>query len=134
MNWKIIKENKRKYADTSYNLKAERECDEGTIVLEVNWVERFMYDLTVGLYRKEPKRKFFLFKDTKPETLYCCLVFFNDRIEKYGHQIMRMTEDFPLEKLKRLNSIQKDAVLNHVIGEKYDVDFITTLPEKNAFN
>jgi len=65
MNWKIVKENKRKYADTSYYLKAERDCSEGTIKLEISWVERFMYDLTVNLYRKNPKRKFFFFKDTK---------------------------------------------------------------------
>ncbi|AZJ34794.1 hypothetical protein [Tenacibaculum singaporense] len=132
MNWKIITENKRRYADTSYYLKAERDCIEGTIVLEIYWIENFMYDLTVYLYRNEPKRKFLFFKSTKPETLYSCLVFYNGRIEKYGHQIMRMTEDAPLEKLKRLDSFQKDGVLNYKIGEKYSLDFTTTLPEKNV--
>ncbi|WP_106792416.1 hypothetical protein [Aquimarina sp. Aq78] len=134
MNWRIIKENKRKYADTSYYLKAERDCPEGTIVLEIRWIERFMYDLTVDLHRKKPKRKFFLFKNTKHESLYSCLVFYNERIEKHGHQIMRMTEDSPIEKLKRLDSLQKDAVLNYMIQEKYDVDFTTTLPEKKMSN
>jgi len=130
MNWKIVKENKRKYADTSYYLKAERDCAEGTIKLEISWVERFMYDLTVNLYRKNPKRKFFFFKDKKPDLLYCSLVFYNDRIEKYGHQIMRMTDDSPISKLKKLDSLQKDGVMNYILSDKFNVSFETTLPEK----
>jgi len=134
MNWRIIKENTREYADTSYYLKAERDCAEGIIVLEICWIERFMYDLTVHLHRKKAKRKFFIFNSKKSEPLYSSLVFYNERIEKYGHQIMRITEDSPLEKLKRLDSLQKDAVLNYKIQEKYDVDYTTTLPEKKTSN
>ncbi len=130
MNWRIIKEKHREYADGSYYLKAERDCLEGTLVLEISFIERFMYDLTVNLYRKKPKRKFLLFKNTKPESLYSCLVFYNERIEKHGHQIMRITEDSPIEKLKRLDSFQKDAVLNYKLREKYDIDLTTDLPEK----
>ena len=43
---------------------------------------------------------------------------------------MRMTDDSPISKLKRLDTIQKDGVLNYVLCEKYDVNFTTTLPEK----
>ena len=52
MKWKIIKEHKRKYADTSYRLKAERDITDGTLVLEIDWFENFMYDLSVYLYTK----------------------------------------------------------------------------------
>ena len=52
MKWKIIKEHKREYADTSYYLKAKRDLIDKTLVLEVNWVENFMYDLSVYLYKK----------------------------------------------------------------------------------
>ena len=130
MNWKIIKETKRKYADESYYLKAEKKCSEGLITLEISFIERFMYDLSVKLDRKEPKRKFLFFKDTKPDLLYSCLVFYNGRIEKYGHQIMRITEESPIEKLNRLDSFQKDGVLNWSLGEKYNIEFTTNLPEK----
>lgn len=130
MDWKIIKETKRKFADESYYLKAEKECTEGLITLEISFIERFMYDLSVKLYRKEPKRKFFLFKDTKPDLLYSCLDFYNGRIEKYGHQIMRMTQETPLKKLKRLDSFQKDGVLNWNLGKKFNIEFKTHLPEK----
>ena len=130
MNWKIIKENKRNYADTSYYLKAERDYLQGKIVLDIYWVERFMYNLNVEFYSGKAKRKFLFFKNEKPELLYCTLVFYNDRIEKYGHQIMRMTEDSPLEKLNRLDSLQKDGVLNYKLRERHNVDFETTLPEK----
>ncbi|WP_298418549.1 hypothetical protein [uncultured Kordia sp.] len=133
MNWRIIKETQRKYADESYYLKAEKQCLEGSLVLEISFIERFMYDLTVNLYRKKPKRKFLFFKSFKPDCLYNCLVFYNEKIEKYGHQIMRMTEDSPTEKLKRLDSFQKDGVLNYNIREKYDVDFTTHLPEKDNY-
>jgi hypothetical protein len=44
MKWKITKENKREYADTSYYLKAERDVTGGTLVLEISRVENFMYD------------------------------------------------------------------------------------------
>ena len=131
MNWRVLKENLRKYADGTYYLKAEKACCEGNIVLEVEFIQRFMYDITVKLYRNEPKRRFLIFKSNKPETLFSCLVFYNERIEKYGHQIMRMTEVSPIERLKRLDSFQKDAVLNFKIGEKYNLDFLTDLPEKN---
>lgn len=131
MNWKITQESKRNYADTSYSLKAERDSleVEGKLVLEVCWID-FMYELTVSLYRNEPKRIFIFFKSRSPETLYHCLVYYNERIEKYGHQIMRITEEAPLEKIKRLDSLQKDDVLNFMIREKYNVDYTTDLPEK----
>ncbi len=130
MNWRIIKENQRKYADTSYYLKAERDCSEGTLVLEISWIERFMYDLSVHLHRKNTKPTFFFFGKVKPLSMYSTLVFYNDRIEKYGHQIMRITDDSPISKFKRLDSLQKDGVLNYMLSKKYDVDFTTTLSEK----
>jgi hypothetical protein len=62
MNWSIIKENPRKYADGSYYLKAERDCSEGTLVLEISFIERFMYDLTVNLHRKNRNENSFFLK------------------------------------------------------------------------
>jgi len=119
MKWKIIKENKRKFADQSYYLKAERNCSEGTLVLEVCWAQ-IMYSLSVDLFRDDENSK----------CLYCCLVFYNDRIEKYGHQILRITDDSPISKLKRLESLQKDGALNYVLSKRYNVTFETTLPVK----
>jgi hypothetical protein len=46
---------------------------------------------------------------------------------------MRMIKDSPIEKLKRLDSFQKDAVLNYKLREKYDIDLTTDLPEKSKF-
>lgn len=132
MSWNIIVENKREFADTSYYLKAEKNCNEGIIILKINWVKSFMYDLTIQLHRKIPKRKFFFFKDNKPDLLYSTLIFYNDRVEKYGHQIMRMTKSSPIDKLKRLDSFQKDSVLNYNIGEKHNKFYVTTLPEKDT--
>ena len=134
MSWKIIKENRRKYADTSYYLKAEKECDEGTLVLEILWPDGFMYILSVDLYAENKKRRFFFQKKIIKETLYATLVFFNDRIEKYGRQIMRMTNKDPIQKLKRLDSFQKDMALNYILSDKYDITFETTLPEKPDTN
>jgi hypothetical protein len=130
MNWKIIKENQRKYADTSYYLKAELECSEGFLVLEICWIDRFMYNLSVDLHRNDKPRKFLLKKSRKPQLMFICSIFCNDRIEKYGHQIMRITDDSPIVKLKRLDSLQKDGVLNYNLSERYGVSFITTLPDK----
>lgn len=130
MSWNIIKEIPRKFADESYYLKAEKNCSEGRILLTISFIPRFMYESRITLKRTVPKRKFFFFKDTKPDELYSCLMFYNDRVEKYGHQIMRMTEDTPLEKLKRMDSLQKDGVLNYMIQEKHNVEFLTNLPEK----
>ncbi len=132
MGWKIIKEHKRKYADTSYYFKAERDVPDGTLILEIKWIERFMYNLEVNLYSKNTGLKS-IFKKVAKQYLYGHLIHYNDRIEKYGHQIMRMTEDSPTEKLKRLDSFQKDGVLNYNIREKYDVDFTTHLPEKDNY-
>jgi hypothetical protein len=130
MKWKIIKENHRKYADETYYLKAEKICPEGLLTLEIDFVERFMYDLTVQLKRNKPKKKLIFFKDKKPDLLYSCLVFYNERIEKYGYQIMRMTEISPIQKLNRINSFQKDAVLNWNLREKFNIDLTSELPEK----
>jgi hypothetical protein len=58
------------------------------------------------------------------------MIFYEDRIEKYGHQVMRITEKSPISKFKRLNILQKDGVLNHVLSEKYSVTYRSTLPEK----
>jgi hypothetical protein len=119
MKWKLVKETPRKFADESYYLKAERKCSEGILVLEICWAQ-IMYALTVELFKG----------DDSSELVYDCMVFHEDRIEKYGHQIMRITESSPLKKLKRLDSLQKDAVLNHVLSEKYNIVYKTTLPEK----
>jgi hypothetical protein len=43
---------------------------------------------------------------------------------------MRITEKSPISKFKRLNILQKDGVLNHVLSEKYSVTYRSTLPEK----
>lgn len=131
MTWIMIKETKRTYADSSYYLKAERECPEGKLVLEVSWIERFMYNISVDFYRKNSGRKLLFKRVTKPQLLYNCSVFCEDRIEKYGHQIMRITEESPILKLERLNSLQKDGVLNYNLSEKCNVDFVTTLPAKD---
>jgi hypothetical protein len=130
MNWKIIKENQRKYADKSYYLKAEKQCSEGTLVLEICWIDRFMYNLSVDLYKENKGRKFILKKKIRRQLIFNCSIFQNDRIEKYGHQIMRITDDSPISKFKRLNSLQKDGVLNHNLSEKFNVSFVTKLPEK----
>jgi hypothetical protein len=130
MNWKIIKENQREYADTSYYLKAEMECSEGVLILEVCWIDSFMYNISVDLHRQVKARKSFFKKKVKPQLIFNCSVFLNDRIEKYGHQIMRITDDSPLSKFKRLDSFQKDGVLNWNLSERYNVNFETTLPEK----
>jgi len=60
MKWKIINEQKREYADTSYYLKAERNIKEGTLVLEINWVENFMYDLSIYLHIENTGLKSFI--------------------------------------------------------------------------
>ncbi|MDT7831727.1 hypothetical protein RQM59_05010 [Flavobacteriaceae bacterium S356] len=130
MHWEIIKENKREYADTSYYLKAERNCSEGKLVLEVCWAQ-IMYVISVEIFSKNTSHTRF-FKKTNRQLLYGVFVFYNDRIEKYGHQIMRITNDSPISKLERMNSMQKDGVLNHVISEKCDMSFTTDLPEEKT--
>ncbi|MGG8495457.1 hypothetical protein ACQY1Q_03500 [Tenacibaculum sp. TC6] len=129
MKWKIIKEHKREYADTSYYLKAKRGLIDGTLVLEVNWVENFMYDLSVHLYKKNTGLKSIFRKESK-RYVYGHLIFPSDRIEKYGHQIMRITEDSPMKSLKRLDELQGDSVLNWNLSNKYNLEFKTLLPEK----
>ncbi|WP_444912478.1 hypothetical protein [Microbulbifer sp. PAAF003] len=119
MQWKIVKEIPRKFADESYYLKAERDCSEGTLVLEICWAQ-IMYALTVDLIKD----------NDNAELIYDCMVFYEDRIEKYGHQIMRITENSPISKLERLDSLQQDGVLNYVLSEKYGVTFKTALPDK----
>lgn len=121
MNWEIIKEIQRKYDDTSYYLCAERECSEGRLVLEVCWIDRFMYNISVVFYREDSGRRFLFKKVPKPRLMYNCSVFREDPIEKYGHQIMRITDDSPIAKLERLSSLQKDGVLNYNLNEKYSV-------------
>lgn len=120
MQWKITKEIPRKYVDESYYLKAERSCTEGILILEICWAQ-IMYALTVELFNGK----------NHPDLIYDCMVFYEDRIEKYGHQIMRITDSSPVSKLKRLDSTQKDGVLNHVLCEKYNVEFKSTLPAKD---
>lgn len=130
MKWKIIKENKREYADKSYYLKAERDIMDGKIlILEINWIENFMYDLSVYLYKKNTGLKS-IFKKVSKHYIYGHLVSYNDRIEKYGHQIMRITDHCPMDKFKRLNSLQKDSVLNWNLFNKHKLEIKTTLPDK----
>ncbi|MFK7749640.1 MAG: hypothetical protein AB8B65_14685 [Kordia sp.] len=128
MKWEIIKEHKREYADTSYCLKAIRNVKEGTLILKIDWVENFMYNLSVYLHTKNTGFKS-IFKKVSKRYIYGHLVFENDRIEKYGHQIMRITDESPMRKIKRLNELQKDSVLNWNLFDKYNVEIKTELPE-----
>jgi hypothetical protein len=128
MKWKIIKEHKREYADTSYYLKAKRNVKEGILVIEVNWIENFMYDLSVDLYTKNTGLKS-IFKKVSKRYIYGHLVSCNDRIEKYGHQIMRITDESPMSKFKRLESLQKDSVLNWNLFDKRNIEIKTKLPD-----
>lgn len=129
MKWKIIKERKRKYADTSYYLKAEREIIDGTLVLEVSWIENFMYDLSINLYTKNKGLKS-IFNNVSERYIYGHLIFPSDRIEKYGHQIMRILDNHPIKKLERIKKLQGDSVLNWNLSNKLDIEFRTSLPEK----
>ncbi|WP_299208769.1 hypothetical protein [uncultured Dokdonia sp.] len=129
MKWKIIKERKREYADTSYYLKAERDIKEGTLTLEIDWIENFMYDLSVNLHTKNTGLKS-IFKKVSKRYIYGHLVSYNDRIEKYGHQIMRITDESPMNKFKRLDSLQKDSVLNWSLLDKRNIEIKTKLPQK----
>ncbi|WP_299257432.1 hypothetical protein [uncultured Aquimarina sp.] len=129
MEWKIIKEHKREYADTSYYLKAEKDVTGGTLILEINWIENFMYDLSVHLHTKNTGLKS-IFKKVSKRYVYGNLVFPSDRIEKYGHQIMRITDDSPMKKLKRLDELQGDSILNWNLSNKHDLEIKTLLPEK----
>ena len=129
MKWKVIKEHKRKYADTSYYLKAERDVTDGTLVLEIKWVENFMYDLQVNLFTKNTGLKSIFNKVTK-RYIYGHLVSYNDRVEKYGHQIIRITDDSPMSKFKRLEELQGDSVLNWNLFNKHNIEIKTSLPEK----
>ena len=119
MSWTILQETKRSFADESYFLKAERDCLEGKLVLEIEWAQ-IMYAITVDLFRE----------NSEAELIYDCMLFYEDRIEKYGHQIMRMTTVSPLEVFRRLSQSQQDGVLNYVLSEKYNVTYETTLPKK----
>ncbi len=129
MKWKIIKEHKRKYADTSYYLKAERDVANGTLLLEIKWVENFMYDLSVDLYTKNTGLKS-IFKKVSKCYIYGHLVPYYDRIEKYGYQIMRITDYSPMNKFKRLKELQGDSVLNWNLFNKNNIEIKTSLPEK----
>lgn len=124
MSWEVIQENPRKYADESYCLKAQAECSEGSLVLEVVWAQ-IMYAVTVELVSNN-----LVSNNTERELVYDCMVFYEDRIEKYAHQIMRITQKNPLDRLKRLDSFQKDGVLNHNLSEKFGVKYKSCLPEK----
>tara|TARA_Y100000815_G_C13230304_1_gene457778 strand:+ start:450 stop:848 length:399 start_codon:yes stop_codon:yes gene_type:complete len=129
MSWKIIKENKRMFIDTSYYLKAVREVEKGTLVMEIKWVENFMYDLSVYL-DKENKGFKSIFKKLTKRYIYGHLVFCSDRIEKYGHQIIRITDENPMSKLERLNELQKDSVINWNLSKKLNIEIRSNLPEK----
>ncbi len=131
VSWKIIRENQRKFADKSYYLNAERECAEGTLVLEVSWPQG-MYAITVYLIHRDKKRSWIFFKKENRELLYSCFVTYNDRVEKYGHQLMRIADDSPISKFKRLDSLQKDAVLNWTLFSKHKVEFTTSLPKAKS--
>ena len=133
MSWKIIKENNRNYADTSYYLRAERKITEGILVLEIKWIDNFMYNLEVILYSKNSGLKS-IFKKVKQQYIYGLLVSYTDRIEKYGHQILRITEASPMAKLKRLNDLQGDSVLNWNLFDKRGIEIKTSLPEKIITN
>jgi hypothetical protein len=41
-----------------------------------------------------------------------------------------MTEENPIKVLNRLDSMQKDGVLNFVLSEKFNVAFETSLPKE----
>ena len=129
MKWKIIKEHKREYADTTYYLKAKRDVTGGTLILEIGWVENFMYNISVDFYVKNTGLKSISKKVTK-RYIYGHLVFSNDRIEKYGHQIIRITNDSPMIKFRRLDELQGDSVLNWNLSNKRDIEIKTLLPEK----
>ncbi len=129
MKWKIIKEHKREYADTSYYLKAERNVTDGILVLEIRWVENFIYDLSVHLHTKNTGLKS-IFKKVSKRYIYGHLVFPSDRIEKYGHQIMRIADESPVNKIKRLEELQGDSVLNWNLFNKNGIEIKTSLPEK----
>ena len=118
MAWKVIKELPREYRDESYILLAEKICTEGKLRLEIVWAQ-IMYSVTIDL----------LVEGEEPNLIYDCMVFCDDRIEKYGHQLMRITKNMPVQKLLRLDSIQKDGVLNHYLSEKYNVEFKSELPD-----
>ncbi len=119
MSWEVIKENQREYADESYFLKAQAECPEGNLILEVVWAQ-IMYAVTVELIPN----------NSEPKLVYDCMVFYEDRIEKYAHQIMRITQKSPLERLRRLDGFQKDGVLNHNLSAMFGVTYKSSLPEK----
>lgn len=129
MKWEIINEQKRKYADTTYYLKAKRVVKEGVLILEISWITNFMYDLQVNLFSKNTGLKS-LFKKTSKNYIYGHLVQCYDRIEKYGHQIMRITDNDPMSKLKRLDELQGDSVLNWNIFDKLGIEIKTSLPQK----
>ncbi|WP_428241545.1 hypothetical protein [Gynuella sp.] len=66
--------------DESYFLKAVCSCVEGELVLEIGWTQ-IMYALTVELFPLEG--------DT--ELVYDRMIFSEDRVEIYGHKLMRIT-------------------------------------------
>jgi hypothetical protein len=130
MKWKIIKERKREYADTSYYLKAERKVTDGTLILEISWIKNFMYELSIDLCTKNTGLKS-IFKKVSKCYVYGHLIFPCDRIEKYGHQIMRIISKSPMKTLKKLNKLQGDNVLNWNLSNKHKIKIKTLLPKKN---
>ncbi len=119
MSWTVVKEKKRSFADESYFLKAVCSCTEGELVLEIVWAQ-IMYALTVELFP--------LKDDT--ELVYSSMIFSEDRVEIYGHKLMRITAKSTLSKLRRIDSMQKDGVMNYYLGEQHGVSFKSDLPSK----
>lgn len=123
MSWTIVKEKKRSFADESYFLKAVCSCAEGELVLEIVWAQ-IMYALTVELFP--------LKGDT--ELVYDSMIFYEDRVEIYGHKLMRITAKSTLSKLRRIDSMQKDGVMNYYLTEHHGVSFKSDLPSKPMSN
>jgi len=72
------------------------------------------------------------FQKTKAQIIDSCFVSYDDRVEKYGHQIMRITKESPISKLKRMDSLQTDGALNWQIFSERNIEVKTTLPEKSV--
>ena len=62
--------------------------------------------------------------------MYGVIASIDHKVEKYGPQIIRMTQNDTLNSIQRMDSLQKDAALNWNLSNKFDVDFKTDLPEK----
>ncbi len=109
MSWQIIKEITRKYADESYYFKAVFSNDCYNVIIEADWAQ-IMYVLNADL----------IVNSTKTETLFSSMVYCDDNIEKYTHQLVRIANHKPIEKIKRLQSLFQDGVLNFTLCENFN--------------